>query len=515
MSSPPSDRTLHPLSFLFELASHTRQLLVPGLLVLIAGARGADSWQIYLMLLFVPQALLAIGRALVFRYNVDGDELEIRSGLIFKQQRHIPFARIQNIDAIQNIFHRVVGVVDVRLETAGGEEPEAHLKVLTVAAFEELRSRVAAARHDVPAQTASAAIDESGVASDSAPAEAAVDLLRLSTRDLIVCGLIQGRAIIVIGTLFGLLWEAGMMERVGGGMFGAPLQTGGVIRQLVLAFFGRGVPSFGRIVMLIAAFIALVLVTRLFSIGWALVRLHGYRLRRIGNDLRIDFGLLTRVAATIPIRRIQSVTVLEGPLHRPFGRVSIHVDTAGGESGQEVQLQRQWLAPVVDRHQVASLLRQILPSIGGDDVDWRPVDPRGVRRARVEWIITAAGISLLFVGILRWWTPIVFVIVMAIGELNARRSVRALGWSLGETGIFFRSGWVWRRRTVAPVAKIQAVSVLESPFDRRLAMARVAVDTAGTSGDEHRILVPYLPRSTADALAAELAARAGQTTFRW
>jgi putative membrane protein len=77
------------------------------------------------MLLFVPIALLAIARTLVFRYTIDGDELEIRSGLIFKQQRHIPFARIQNIDAIQNIFHRAVGVVDARLETAGGDEPEA------------------------------------------------------------------------------------------------------------------------------------------------------------------------------------------------------------------------------------------------------------------------------------------------------------------------------------------------------------------------------------------------------
>ena len=146
--------------------------------------------------------------------------------------------------------------------------------------------------------------------------------------------------------------------------------------------------------MTLAAFAALMIVTRVFSVGWALVRLYGFTLRRKGNDLRADFGLLTRVAATIPIRRIQSVTIHEGPLHRLFRRVSVHVDTAGGEQDESVKLQREWLAPVIRRDEVPRLLRDVLPSIAITNIDWQPVDPRGVRRARVSWIVLATLVSL-------------------------------------------------------------------------------------------------------------------------
>jgi uncharacterized membrane protein YdbT with pleckstrin-like domain len=193
----------------------------------------------------------------------------------------------------------------------------------------------------------------------------------------------------------------------------------------------------------------------------------------------------------------------------------VHVDTAGGESGADVQLQRQWLAPVIARASVAGVLREIVPSVSLDTVVWQPVDPRGVRRARTGWLILAAIVSVLLVGLLRWWTPALFVVLVVVGELDARRSVKALGWSVSDAGVFFRSGWVWRRQTMAPFSKIQAVSVQESPFDRRLAMASVEVDTAGTSQDRHHIDVPYLARPIADALAAQLAAQAARTTFRW
>ncbi len=525
MPNPPSDRKLHPVSFLFELASHMRQLLLPGIFVLIAGTRGSETWQLYAMVLFLPFALASVARALVFRYSLETDELSIRSGLIFKQERHIPYPRIQNIDAIQTIFHRALRVVEVRLETAGGEEPEAHLKVVSLAAFEEVRARVAAARAQLAPRADQSMIDqaegshapagdhESRAGRPTEPASA--DLLQLSTRDLVICGLIQGRGLLVIGALCGLVWEAGLINRITGSIFGEALEGRGVTRQLLRALVGQGIPPLGNLVMTMAAFAGLLVVTRLFSVGWALVRLHGFRLRKAGDDVRIDFGLLTRVAAAIPLRRIQSVTVHEGPLHRLFHRVSVHVDTAGGESDQSVQLQRQWLAPVIRRDDAAALLREILPAIAGDVVDWQPVDPRGVRRARIAWLAVAAVSSLTLAMLLRWWTPIVFAALVLVGEVNARKSVKALGWSVTGNGVFFRSGWLWRRQTVAPHAKIQVVSVQESPFDRRHRMARVMADTAGTSQGRHRIDVPYLSRSSADALAAQLAERAGRIAFRW
>lgn len=513
MPSPPSDRRLHPVSFVFTLGSQLRQLVLPGLFVLFAGARGGDAWQIWLMVLILPFALISIARALVFRYRMDPEELVLQSGLLFRQQRHVPYDRIQNIDAIRNVLHRLLGVAEVRIETAGGQEPEAHLTVVSLGAFEELREWVMARR----AARGGAAGTAGTAAAQGAPAapEPTVVLLRLPARELVIAGLIQGRGLIVIGALFGLLWETGLLDRATAALFGDDLGGRGLVRQLLRAAMTGSVTPWRSLALTAAAFVAFLIVTRLFSVAWSLVRLHGFTLSRTGGDLRIDFGLFTRVSATIPLRRIQTVTVLDGPLHRLFGRASVRIETAGGEGDESVRLQRQWLAPVITAQDVPAMCHAILPSVDATRVAWHPVDPRGVRRARIAGLVRVTALSAVLLPILEWMTPVLFLAGALATELDARRSVRALRWGATDSGVFLRSGWVWRREMVAPCAKIQAVAVLANPFDRRLSMARVEVDTAGGGAAAHRLSVPYLARETADTLAATLGRQAARTAFRW
>ena len=90
----------------------------------------------------IPYILVAIVRTLTFRYRFDEHELVIRTGTIARNERHVPYARIQNVDGVQTVFHRLLHVVDVKVQTAGGNEPEATMSVLPVAAFEQMRQRV-------------------------------------------------------------------------------------------------------------------------------------------------------------------------------------------------------------------------------------------------------------------------------------------------------------------------------------------------------------------------------------
>ena len=97
-------------------------------------------------MLVLPSLGLSIVRYLTFRIRYEPDELVIRSGLLFRNVRHIPYARVQNLDAVQNVFHRALGVVDVRIETGSGSEPEARLSVLPAADLDAMRARVFAGR---------------------------------------------------------------------------------------------------------------------------------------------------------------------------------------------------------------------------------------------------------------------------------------------------------------------------------------------------------------------------------
>ena len=237
----------------------------------------------------------------------------------------------------------------------------------------------------------------------------------------------------------------------------------------------------------------------------------------MGNDLRTEYGLFTRVTTTIPLGRIQTLTLRDTPLQRLVGRMSVRVETAGakprGENGP--QRPRERLAPIIRTSAVPALVREVLPHTDPDTLAWQPVHPRAFRRAIKPMLILAAAVSIGLLTLLGWraWPAVVAGIALAV--LVTRKQVQRLAWASTDDVVALRSGWLWRTLTIAPVAKIQTVTAIESPFDRRAAMAGVRVDTAGGGELSHRIQIPYLARDTAQALFARLSTQAAQTAFRW
>jgi len=501
----PSERRLHPLSFLFDLGGQLQQLLVPALVVLVGAGSAGWDWQGWLALLLIPYAVVAIVRTLSFRYRFDPSELVITRGFIFRNERHIPYARIHNIDAVQNVMHRLVRVVDVRVETGGGDEPEAKMRVLPLAALEEMRHKVFSGRQAV-VSPAAATPDSSAVRRT---------LLRLRPRDLLLAGFIDSRGLVIAGAAFGLLWEVGLFDPTIDMIFGENASGRGIVRQVLRGLFGGGAPPISRVALMVAAFGAVLLAMRVLSMGWSLVRLYGFRLDRAGDDLRAEFGLFTRVMATIPLHRIQTMTVREGPLHRVFNAASVRVDSAGSDGAEGGAAKRESLAPIVSREEVPQLLRDVLPDLDMDTVLWRPVDPRGFRRALKASLVIAVAVTSPFIVMLKWWTLALLALLMVWAYFHAKLYVKHLGWALADRAVLFRSGWLWRQTSVARFTKIQAVTLNESPFDRRARMASVRVDTAGASDASHRVDIPYLARDTAKSLFDLLALQAARTAFRW
>ena len=500
----PSEERLHPVSILFSFGRSLKAFALPGLVGLVIAARrpgpNVDAW---MMLFLIPAAVVAIVRYLSFRMRYEGTELVIRSGLIFRNERHIPYARIQNLDAVQNVFHRLLRVIEVRVETGAGSEPEATISVLPASALDEMRRRVFG--REVPAE--------------QAPHSGERILLEMPLGELLLHGFLVNRGMVVIGAIYGLLWQLDVLDRLWGSIVGEQVAEEGMLRQLIEGIArGAGV-SLNQVAVVTAAMIGFLIVVRIASMCWAAVRLYGFRLTAVGEDLRIEYGLLTRFTATIPVRRIQSVTITEGPLYRLLDRVSVRVETAGGRAGRDsAGSAREWLAPLIRSAGLGPLMAEVM----GDDIadgkslmDWRPVHPRAFRRAVKSRVFLAIVIALAAAAVVGWPGLLVAGVTIPWSMLAARRHVEHLGWTAAGNLVAFKSGWLWRSMTIARVSRIQAVTLVESPFDRRASMARVRVDTAGANERSHRIDIPYLARDHAAALQLRLAAHAADTQFHW
>ena len=496
-----SERRLHPLSFLFEIQDSGKQFIVPLILALFA-ARTADAWELWAAVALVPMAGVALGRALSVRYRFDDIEFVIRSGFFSKRVRHIPYDRIQNVDAVQNPLQRLLGVMEVRVETGGGADTEAVLRVVNSGALEEIRAFVFAKR--------------SGAAGAGEPVAAGDQqiLLAMAPGEVALFGFVQGYGMIVAGALFSLLWETGVLDRGAGSLFGDRGTGRGVLRQLARAAFDDGAWPMRQLLLMLATLIALLVLFRLLSAAWMAVTYWGFRLTRAGDDLRCEYGLFTRVVSTVPVRRIQKLTLLEGPWHRMADRVSLQVQTAGGKAGGDGESTRTWLAPLVRKTMASELIAAILPE-AATPVEWQPVHPRGVRREFVGMMVVVLPVVALLAWAVGWWALVALPGLLGWSLLYAQRTVAGLRWAVSDDAVHFANGWIWRNVLTAPLTKVQVVARHEGPFDRRHGMATVSADTAGRRMTGYSITIPYLATPVSVMLADRLSAAAARTAFRW
>jgi putative membrane protein len=482
-------RRLHPSSLLFDAGRRLASLIFWAVAVLFFAAKSEEGW--YLLFL-LPPLLEALVRYASFRYSFAPDELVVREGWLTRSVRHVPYARVQNIDTVQGPLHRLLGVVEVRLETASGKEPEAVFRVITGAHLAELRARVFAEAH--PARTADEAFAR-------AEGEGGGAFFRMRTGDVLFFGLLEQRGLVFLGGLLVLLREVadldGLRERLEPGLAEASEGAAELAPWVWL-------------VLLLGAFALL----QLGSLLWAYLTLHGFQIERRGEDLRTTCGLLTRQTASLPRARVQCLEVRQGLLQRCARRAALRATSAGADSTRASQVARKWLVPLCRVDELPAILGQVQPEADFQGASWQGVHPRASRRLGVRMGLVLLGMCALL-AIESW------VAAAGAGGLGglflvwlARRRARALGWALSAEAVFVRSGAFARRQTCVRFAKIQSLDLRRSPLDRRARMAHLVVDTAGASGSG-RFVIPFLPVRVALRLRRTLGRAAARAAFTW
>lgn len=495
---------LHPISLLFGLIDGLKRIIVPAgfLFFFAAGERTIALAIIPFMLLTAVIGPLV--RYFTFGYRFGGEDLLIRSGLLFRNERVLPYTRIQNVDLVQGPLHRLLKVAIVRLETASGSDAEAEIRVLSIDAVERIRERVARGR------AASGALPAGAEAPAAPPSET---LVRMNAGDVVTLGIVSNRGMVVVAALFGLISQFGFDDEI----YKRLPDAAGVVRSTSESPVDA--PLWLVAATLVMAVLAAIVVLRMLSIALAFLRFHGFTLERAGEDLRSRFGLFTRVSQTIPRRRVQRVIVTATPLARLFGRASVQADTAGRSGGEsndgEQRPERSQLAPLVTREAVAPLVATVLPGADLETVDWQPLAPGARRRVfRRGLLLVGAAIAVLSIGAHPLW-----LVASVPGALwawwRAVLTVRHTAYGLDDAHLYHRYGWWTRHVAVVPLGKVQTAKVRTTPFDRRARMAAVLVDTAGAGAFGRAATITLLESARAWAIAARLYDVSARTVFRW
>ena len=498
-----AEQRLHPWSWLFVLLQQLRQFIVPLLVLLFAGRRGGpDGWMTLGPLIGVGVLVAAsVLQYFTYRYRIGADAITIRSGLLQRSQREIPFARIHNVGVHQSLLHRVFGVAEVRLESAGGQKPEAQMRVLGLDDALALERLV---RHR---GAADASVDAAGNAAAGSDAGDAA-LLALPTAEVVRLGLVSNRGMIVFAAAFGLLWQLFPDERrVARLAQDSYAQAAGYAGNLHLGWLGIAATALAAI----AVFIVLL---RLLSVALALAQYHGFRLGESQRRLTVERGLFARMRSSVSRRRIQSWYLQETVLHRVFRRRTLRIDTAIGGREDDPRKLRE-LAPIATASACDRLAAHLLPTgTAWPPAHWQPL-PR-----QAGWRLFAAGlpwIALLAAALSWWFGPwaLLALLLVPVSGYAAWREAGRMGYAVDARLVAVRGGWWSRWWRFAEVDKLQALRLQRSPLDRWLGTATLWMDTAGAGSMSPPLRIRFLPEARARTLYTELGRILAARRLHW
>ena len=510
-------RRLHIFSVLLQwLSSLSRSVIPLAVLYLQQRERGG------LMLPIIGGSIVALTATwsvlsyLTTRYGLSDDALIVRSGVLRRQRRIIPFGRIQTVNVQQSALQRVFGMAEVRVETGTtGSSAEADLSVLRWADAQALREQLVSERRSALGRTeavsapVTAAATESHDAGRNEPsvqdAPEPVLIASISVEELMVAGGTSNN----IGVLIALLVSG--CERFGSSFFerltlpgdlGSPLEA-----------FAAATGS----VWLFAALFLFIVVPVLFaswlvSVAGAVVRYHGFTLERVGRDLRRRHGLFSRVEASIPVARAQAIRFRQSMLRRPFRRGELILVSAGSATGSDGRAAgAQHLLPIVHVANVAAMVQEVFPDADvAEALDEGTSSSVWKRAAPVSWLRQACASTLrvgVLVGAMVWWRGDAWwalAWLLPLFWLLAGLRWRVRGLSLVPGYVMVRQGGIARTTMIMPERKLQLVEVEQGPLQRIFGVATLHLTTAGTGGEA---LMIDLPLADARSVQEDLAAR--------
>lgn len=502
MSEPGLRRRLHPSSALFIGARMLRHLAPPLLALLIFGNHG-ERWHLWVIAALLPTTLWALLRAYRYRYELQGELLLIHEGLIGREWRQIPFARIHTTSQRRQLLHRLLGVTELSLESAAGGKPEAVMRVLSLPAAAELEARVRESRA-LPERPHPSA----GAGAPVATAEPEV-WLQLRWPELVRLGLISNRGMVVVGALMASIMPKQELREPLLRYLRVPLNM--VRQQLGAAERGPLVYALELLALVLLGLLLL----RLLSVVLALFHYHGFRLTQQGEKLRIQRGLSTQISASARLPRLQRWELSETWLHRCFARQRLAVSAAGdGQEeahGLEPGRRFEELAPIATPDQAQALLRRSLPQLDWERLVWRPLSARaGLRRSLgvLRWTLLVLLVGALLsvqsgVGEVWLWaalTPLALLTIWVYAQAWARFAAVA---EQGEL-LLFREGVLNRRWLVVAAPRLQQISLFSSALDRQFGLVHLRADTQGGARHRRALDIPCLERAEAERLRAWL-----------
>lgn len=427
-----------------------------------------------------------------YYYYIQGDELVIEKGLLKKVKINMPFDRIQTINFEQSPIHQFFNVVRMDIDSAGSVKSEIAIQAIDKEKAEFIRSYIMAEK----AKLAPKAIEAKAI--DPTHQEESTLLLEHSPLDLLKIGVSQNH-LRGLGIIFGFcFWIFQSVEN-----FLPEFNEGDNPVEYIeehLSFDFNG-----------AIILYLFGILLLFSIGISLIstifRYFNLQFFKTEQGFKVKSGLFTKREQSANLKKIQLIRWGDSLLKRVFGIFRLNLFQA---SSAALSASKAIGIPGCYMDQINTVRATYFPNENQHPYEQHDISSLIIgRRLLYRGILPA----LLFMGLtyhpdsyyfLLWslWIPFIF--------FTSRIFHRNWKVFINQEGILTEHGIIGKEHTLLQWYKIQSVTIRQSLYQQRKAVADVYFFTAAGS-----VKIPYFPLDKAQAIKDYVLYKVEQDSRDW
>ena len=507
MTSPRRQPLLAIVYFIFlTIERLVRQLAPLVLIYFISPRRTGSTWEY----IFIGISALGILRSFVdyyfFTYWVspDNQQFHIEKGLINRQKINVPFDKIQTVNLKESLAHRILGLAQVELDTAGSKNSEVSIPALDKKTAEALHYYLLTnIRKDeaLPRlHNRAPGLDQEATPDFHAKTVnelTETPILSISPGDLFKIGLGQNhlRMVgVVLGTAFGF----------------SQLFTNDYDPRVFVKLIEQFVPwfSYDSVLGWLVLGVGVLLVAFILSLANTLIRYYGFKVLNTSQGFRSRAGLLTRYETIIHLRRIQMAEWWDNPLLRRFGMQGLAMKQAKGE---ETNLKESMRIPGSLPEALQEMRRRWWPQFQEENLSWGGTHPSmAFRFWFYRALVPALVFSITMVIFKRWWLLAFLWLLTGVAYFLYKKHQRTWKVGLSEQGCQLEFGFWRHNHMLLPWDKVQGITISQGIYQRKHNLANLVFYTAAGS-----VVIPYQSLAKSVAITNYVLAHVEQKQPEW
>ncbi|WP_298837007.1 PH domain-containing protein [Clostridium sp.] len=446
----------HKYIIFSELFQFIKNSIIPFIIFLISiGSKipkryGGDYTEVIVIIIFfVIVSALAIFKWKRNVYYVQAEGMYMKYGVFEIHERTVPFSQVHTADISSSLIQRLFNVCKLEIDTAGGTE-KSEISIF-LSNQEALRIKEIIFRL------------KKNENQDKIIEEKNIKMFTSSLRDLFVMATFSTR---ILAVFFIILAFYSKIDDMMPKEFKKKVQgyTDNIMKGI------NGVNIIRYVVMLI---IIMLFISWVISIGLTIIKYYKFTVIREDDNIKLSYGLFNKKEVTIPVKRIQSLIIVEGIIKKPLGYFSLNVETIGyGKDKGESTI----ICPIAKRIVLDKFFVDILPEM--NIIYKLEKSPRKALKGFLLLRLVPEFIAIFLVAYFAPYGYYIFLLVPSLVILHYTRFIDN-GLYCGDKFIVMRYRKFSRETVIIQKDCIQSMEKIQNLFQKNKAITKCKVTIAG------------------------------------